>query len=122
MEITRQKISNHPTISDIKREVVVYRSADNSDVMQITINARIEHFKDNILLPEFTREVNNWIISNDYEINMRDDDNNIILDEDGKEIKIKAFDSYHAKLIEFLIPLLNQGIINDDEELKRFDK
>ena len=41
MEI-RKKISNHPTIKDLEREVVVYRIADNMDVKQITISARIE--------------------------------------------------------------------------------
>lgn len=55
----RQKISNHPTITDLERDVVVYRLADNMDVEQMPISARIEHFKDidgtRTLLPEFTR-------------------------------------------------------------------
>ena len=68
----RQKISNHPVLTDLERDVVAYRTTDNMDVKQMPISARIEHFKDvegvRTLLPEFTREVKDWIVSNDYEI------------------------------------------------------
>ena len=30
----RQKISNHPVLDDLEREIVVYRVADNMDVKQ----------------------------------------------------------------------------------------
>ena len=53
----RQKISNHPVLTDLERDVVVCRTADNMDVKQMPISARIEHFKDvegvRTLLPKF---------------------------------------------------------------------
>ena len=121
----RQKISNHPVLEDLERDVVVYRTADNMDVKQMPISARIEHFKDvdgvRTLLPEFTREVKDWIVSNDYEINKRDENNEPVLDEDGKEIKVPAFDTYQSMILQVLEPILKQGILNDDSEFKRFD-
>ena len=30
----RQKISNHPVLTNLERDVVVYRAADNMDVKQ----------------------------------------------------------------------------------------
>ena len=124
MEI-RQKISNHQTLTDLEREIVVYRVADNMDVKQMPISARIEHFKDvegvRTLLPEFTRDVKDWIVSNDYEIKKRDKQNQPILDDDGSEIKVPAFDAYQSMILQVLEPILKQGILNDDSELKRFD-
>ena len=121
----RQKISNHPVLTDLERDVVVYRTADNMDVKQMPISARIEHFKDvegvRTLLPEFTREVKDWIVSNDYEINKRDKQNQPILDDEGQEIKVPAFDAYQSMILQVLDPTLKQGILNDDSELKRFD-
>lgn len=121
----RQKISNHPVLTDLERDVVVYRTADNMDVKQMSISARIEHFKDvegvRTLLPEFTREVKDWIVSNDYEINKRDKQNQPILDDEGQEIKVPAFDAYQSMILQVLDPILKQGILNDDSELKRFD-
>ena len=121
----RQKISNHPVLTDLERDVVVYRTADNMDVKQMPISARIEHFKDvegvRTLLPEFTREVKDWIVSNDYEINKRDKQNQPILDDEGQEIKVPAFDAYQSMILQVLDPILKQGILNDDSELKRFD-
>ena len=121
----RQKISNHPVLTDLERDVVVYRTADNMDVKQMPISARIEHFKDvegvRTLLPEFTREIKDWIISNDYEINKRDKQNQPILDDEGQEIKVPAFDAYQSMILQALEPILKQGILNDDSELKRFD-
>ena len=121
----RQKISNHPVLTDLERDVVVYRAADNMDVKQMPISARIEHFKDvegvRTLLPEFTREVKDWIVSNDYEINKRDKQNQPILDDEGQEIKVPAFDVYQSMILQVLEPILKQGILNDDSELKRFD-
>ena len=119
MEI-RQKISNHPVLTDLERDVVVYRTADNMDVKQMPISARIEHFKDvegvRTLLPEFTREVKDWIVSNDYEIKKRDKQNQPILDDDGNEIKVNAFDAYQALILQALEPILKKGILNDDEK------
>ena len=124
-EIIRQKISNHPVLEDLERDVVIYRTADNMDVKQMPISARIEHFKDvegvRTLLPEFTREVKDWIVSNDYEINKRDKQNQPILDDEGQEIKVPAFDAYQSMILQVLDPILKQGILNDDSELKRFD-
>ena len=124
-EIIRQKISNHPVLTDLERDVVVYRTADNMDVQQMPISARIEHFKDvdgvRTLLPEFTRDVKDWIVSNDYEIKKRDKQNQPILDDDGNEIKVPAFDAYQTMILKALEPILKQGILNDDSEIKRFD-
>ena len=121
----RQKISNHPVLDDLEREIVVYRVADNMDVKQMPISARIEHFKDvdgiRTILPEFTREVKDWIVSNDYQIKKRDSQNQPILDEEENEIKVNAFDAYQALILQALEPILKQGILNDDSELKRFD-
>ena len=122
----RQKISNHPVLTDLERDVVAYRTTDNMDVKQMPISARIEHFKDvegvRTLLPEFTREVKDWIVSNDYEIKKRDEQNQPVLDEDGNEIKVPAFDVYQKAILQALEPILKQGILNDDSELKRFDE
>lgn len=124
-EIIRQKISNHPVLTDLERDVVVYRTANNMDVKQMPISARIEHFKDvegvRTLLPEFTRDVKDWIVSNDYEITQRDNQNQPVLDDEGQEIKVPAFDAYQTVIIQALEPILKQGILNDDSELKRFD-
>ena len=121
----RQKISNHPVLTDLERDVVVYRTADNMDVKQMPISARIEHFKDvegvRTLLPEFTREVKDWIVSNDYGITQRDNQNQPVLDDEGQEIKVPAFDAYQKVILQVLEPILKQGILNDDSELKRFD-
>ena len=121
----RQKISNHPVLTDLERDVVVYRTADNMDVKQMPISARIEHFKDvegvRTLLPEFTREVKDWIVSNDYGITQRDNQNQPVLDDEGQEIKVPAFDAYQKVILQALEPILKQGILNDDSELKRFD-
>ena len=121
----RQKISNHPVLKDLERGVVIYRTANNMDVRQMPISARIEHFKDvdgvRTLLPEFTREVKDWIVSNDYEIKKRDKQNQPILDGDGNEVKVTAFDAYQSMILQALEPILKQGILNDDSELKRFD-
>ena len=122
----RQKISNHPVLDDLEREIVVYRVADNMDVKQMPISARIEHFKDvdgvRTLLPEFTREVKDWIVSNDYKIKKRNKLNRPILDDDGNEIKVPAFGAYQTMILKVLEPILKQGILYDDSEIKRFDR
>ena len=121
----RQKISNHPVLKDLERDVVVYRTADNMDVKQMPISARIEHFKDvegvRTLLPEFTRDVKDWVVSNDYEIKKRDENNEPVIDEEGNEIKVPAFDAYQVVILQALEPIFKQGILNDDSELKRFN-
>ena len=58
------------------------------------------------MLTEFTREVKDWIISNDYSIKKRDANNQPILDDEGNEIKELAFDSFQAMLMQFLEPFL----------------
>ena len=117
----RQTISNHPVLTDLERDVVVYRTANNMDVKQMTVSARVEHFKNvegvRTLLPEFTREIKDWIVSNDYKIKKRDKQNQVVLN----EIKVPAFDAYQSMILKVLEPILKQGILNDDSELKRFD-
>ena len=51
----------------------------------------------------------------------RDSQNQPILDEEENEIKVNAFDTYQALILQALEPILKQGILNDDSELKRFD-
>ena len=121
----RQKISNHPVLKDLERDVVVYRTADNMDVKQMPISARVEHFKDvegvRTLLPEFTRDVKDWVVSNDYEIKKRDKQNQLVLDEEGNEIMLPAF-TYMNSIFEALdaIPyqVLRNYILNLDKEGK----
>lgn len=62
-----------------------------------------------------------WIVSNDYQIKKRDAKNQIILDDEGNEVRVNAFDAYQAMILQVLQPILKQGIINDDTDLKRFD-
>lgn len=122
----RQKISNHPTITDLEREVVVYRFSYSMDVSQIPISARVEHFKiidgERVLLPEFTKELKDWIVDNSNKIKKRDKNNKIVLDENNNEILIDAYDRYQELLIPFLEPFIKQCIKNDDEDFSRFDK
>ena len=51
----------------------------------------------------------------------RDKQNQVVLDEDGNGIKVPTFDAYQSMILKVLKPILKQGILNDDSELKRFD-
>ena len=54
-------------------------------------------------------------------LRMRFENNEPVLDEDGHEIKVPAFDAYQVVILQALEPIFKQGILNDDSELKRFD-
>lgn len=120
-EIIRQKISNHPINEEIEREVVIRRIADNADVSQIVINGYVEYFKDGQnVTSTFKSEIDNWIIGNHYEVEMRDENNDIVIDEDTQEvIKVPAFDYFQAIILANKVPLLTllqTYILNDDEK------
>ena len=118
-EIIRQKISNHPRFSNVEREVVITRIADNADVFQIPIIGHVEYFEngDNVTL-EFQSEIKDWIIGNHYNVDMRDENNAIVIDEETQEaIRVPAFDYFQAVILANKIPLvtlLSTYILNDD--------
>ena len=118
-EIIRQKISNHPRFSNVEREVVITRIADNADVFQIPIIGHVEYFEngDNVT-SEFQSEIKDWIISNHYNVDMRDENNEVVIDEDTQEpIKVPAFDYFQAIILANKVPLLTllqTHILNDD--------
>lgn len=119
-EIIRQKISNHPINEGIEREVVIRRIADNADVSQIVISGHVEYFKDGQnVTSTFKSEIDNWIIGNHYEVEVRDEANEIIIDEETQEpVKIPAFDYFQAIILANKVPLLTllqTYILNDDE-------
>lgn len=90
----RQKISNHPVLKDLERDVVVYRTADNMDVKQIPIRGHVEYFdgEENVT-SDFKSTIDNWIVGNHYEVEIRDENNEVVLDEETQElIKMPAFD------------------------------
>ena len=118
-EIIRQKISNHPINETIERYAVIRRIADNADVCQIVISGHVEYFKDGQnVTSTFKSEIDNWIIGNHYEVEMRDENNEVVIDEDTQEpIKIAAFDYFQAIILANKVPLvtlLSTYILNDD--------
>ena len=118
-EIIRQKISNHSINEDIEREVVIRRIADNADVSQIVISGHMEYFKDGQnVTSTFRSEIDNWIIGNHYQVDVRDDNNEIVIDEATQEpIKMPAFDYFQSIILQNKVPLLTllkTYIINDD--------
>lgn len=120
-EIIRQKISNHPINETIERYVVIRRIADNADVSQIVISGHVEYFKDGQnVTSTFKSEIDNWIVGNHYEVELRDENNEVVLDEETQEpIKMPAFDYFQAIILANQIPLLtllSTYIINDDEK------
>ena len=120
-EIIRQKISNHPINEEIEREVVIRRIADNADVLQIVISGHVEYFKDGQnVTSTFKSEIDNWIICNHYEVDVRDENNNVVIDEETQEaIKMPAFDYFQAIILANKVPLLTllqTYILNDDEK------
>lgn len=120
-KIIRQKISNHPINEGIEREVVIRRIADNADVSQIVISGHVEYFKDGQnVTSTFKSEIDNWIIGNHYEVDMRDENNDVVIDEDTQEvIKVPAFDYFQAIILANKVPLLTllqTYILNDDEK------
>ena len=119
-EIIRQKISNHPINEGIEREAVIRRIADNADVSQIVISGHVEYFKDGQnVTSTFKSEIDNWIISNHYEVEMRDENNEAVIDEETQEpVKVPAFDYFQAIILANKVPLLTllqTYILNDDE-------
>ena len=120
-EIIRQKISNHPINEEIEREVVIRRIADNADVSQIVISGHVEYFKDGqSVTSTFKSEVDNWIIGNHYEVEVRDENNEVVIDEETQEaVKMPAFDYFQAIILANKVPLLTllqTYILNDDEK------
>lgn len=120
-EIIRQKISNHPLISDVERYVVITRIADNADVCQIPITGHVEYFRFDVdVTSTFQSEIPNWIVTNDYEVEVRDEANEIVIDEETQEsIKMPAFDYFQAIILANKVPLvtlLSTYILNDDEK------
>ena len=120
-EIIRQKISNHPINEEIKREVVIRRITDNADVSQIVISGHVEYFKDGQnVTSTFKSEIDNWIIGNHYEVEMRDENNEVVIDEETQEaVKMPAFDYFQAIILANKVPLLTllqTYILNDDEK------
>ena len=120
-EIIRQKISNHPINEEIEREVVIRRIADNADVSQIVISGHVEYFKDGQnVTSTFKSEVDNWIIGNHYEVEVRDENNEVVIDEETQEaVKMPAFDYFQAIILANKVPLLTllqTYILNDDEK------
>ena len=120
-EIIRQKISNHPINEGIEREVVIRRIANNADVSQIVINGYVEYFKDGQnITSTFKSEIDNWIIGNHYEVEVRDENNEVLLDEETQEaVKMPSFDYFQAIILANKVPLLTllqTYILNDDEK------
>ena len=120
-EIIRQKISNHPINEGIEREVVIRRIADNADVSQIVISGHVEYFKDGQnVTSTFKSEIDNWIIDNHYEVEVRDENNEVVIDDETQEvIKVPAFDYFQAIILANKVPLLTllqTYILNDDEK------
>ena len=118
-EIIRQKISNYPINEGIEREVVIRRIADNAEVSQIVINGYVEYFKDGQnITSTFKSEIDNWIIGNHYQVDVRNDDNEVVIDEETQEpIKMPAFDYFQSIILQNKVPLLSLlsiYIINDD--------
>ena len=126
--IISQKISNHPLFTGVERFVQVNRIANNADVKQITIDARIVYVQNEVdVTSSFKSEIPNWIISNDYKVKVRDENNQPIPnpeydseDEDSEEfITQPAFDYYHSLVLANEVPLLtllSTSILNDDEQ------
>ena len=118
-EIIRQKISNHHINNDIERYVIIRRIADNADVSQIVISGHVEYFKDGQnVTSTFRSEIDNWIIGNHYQVDVRDDNNEIVIDEATQEpVKMPAFDYFQSIILQNKVPLLSLlsiYIINDD--------
>lgn len=118
-EIIRQKISNHPLITDVEGYVVITRISDNADVWQILITTHVEYFRFDVdVTSTFQSNIPNWNVTNDYEVEVRDGENQIVIDEETQEsIKMPAFDYFQAIILENKIPLislLSVYILNDD--------
>ena len=119
-EIIRQKISNHPINEEVERYVIIRRITDNADVSQIVISGHVEYFKDGQnITSTFKSEIDNWIIGNHYEVEMRDENNEVVIDDETQEvIKVPAFDHFQAIILSNKVPLLTllqTYILNDDE-------
>ena len=120
-EIIRQKISNHPINDEIERYVIIRRIADNADVEQIVILGHVEYFKDGQnITSTFRSEIDNWIVGNHYDVEIRDENNEIVIDEETQEpIKMGTFDYFQSIILENKVPLLSllsAYILNDDEK------
>ena len=120
-KIIRQKIYNHPINDEIERYVIIRRIADNADVSQIVILGHVEYFKDGQnITSTFRSEIDNWIVGNHYAVEIRDENNEIVIDEETQEpVKMGAFDYFQSIILENKVPLLSllsAYILNDDEK------
>lgn len=126
--IIKQQISNHKVFTDVERFVVITRIAENADVQQITIDAHIEYKQLGVdVTSSFKSEIPNWVISNDYKVKVRDENNTPIPNPDHDEsdpnseefLMQPAFDYYHSLILANEVPLLtllSTSILNDDEQ------
>lgn len=118
-EIIRQKISNHPRFQNIKREVVITRISDNADVAQIPITGHVEYFdgEENVT-SDFKSKIDNWIVGNHFDVEIRDENNEVVIDAETQEpVKMPAFDYFQNIILENKVPLLtllSTYILNDD--------
>lgn len=112
-----KKISNHPTLTTLVRKVEVYRIALNMDIQTIVVNARVLHYMGDTLLPDFTKEVKYWIVSNRDQVVVRDENNDIIEDEGLRG----AYDEYISKAMPVVTPMIENLVENYDNEKKIFD-
>ncbi len=66
----------------------------------------------------FKSEIDDWIAGNHYEVEVRDEANEIIIDEETQlPVKMGAFDYFQASILANKIPLvtlLSTYILNDD--------
>ncbi|MDK7674404.1 hypothetical protein QP547_01085 [Weeksella virosa] len=120
MEIYKiqKQISNHPTMGMLTRKVEVYRISLNLDVQEITVNAKVLHYMNDVLLPDFTKEVKGWTISQREKVHVRDEDNNIIEDEELRG----AFEEYIEKALPVVRPMVERLVENYDTDKKKFDE
>lgn len=127
--ILRQKISNHPLFEDVERFVVIDRIAENADVAQIVIDARLEYEKDGQdVSSNFKTRIQNWIVGNHYQVVVRDQNNEPIPNpeydpEENPDVSefltMPAFDYFHSLILANQVPLitlLSINVLNDDEK------
>ncbi|ADX66824.1 hypothetical protein [Weeksella virosa] len=118
--IIKQQISNHPIFTDVERFVTITRIANNADVKQIILNGHIEYINDGVdVTSNFRSQIDNWIVGNHYSVQVRDENNEPILDENGEELTMPAFDYFHSLILANQVPLLSLlqvYILNDDEK------
>ncbi|MDK7675116.1 hypothetical protein QP547_04735 [Weeksella virosa] len=116
--IIKQQISNHPIFTDVERFVTITRIANNADVQQITISAHVEYEQNGVdVTSNFRSQIDNWIVGNHYSVQVRDENNEPILNENNEPLTMPAFDYFHSLILANQVPLLSLlqvYILNDD--------